>query len=82
MTYFNSVCNNNYLLSIILACICVIIVYFENKMSNKINSNIYYIKLLVLITVAVYSGIYLNNTNIVNIKQAENVNVNIGEPSF
>ena len=51
-------------------------------MSNKINSNIYYIKLLVLITVAVYSGIYLNNTNIVNIKQAENVNVNIGEPSF
>ena len=82
MSYLNYICNNSYLLSIVLSCLCVSIIYIENKMSEKINSYSYYIKLVVLISISVYCGIYLTNTNMNDIKKAENVNVNIGEPSF
>ena len=82
MNYFNYICQNDYLLSLSISVIVVGVIYLENKLNKKLSNNIYYIKLLVVIACGVYAALYLKSCNIKTIKKAENVNVNIGEPTF
>ena len=82
MDYFKQICNNDYLLSLTLSIGTVLVIYIENKINKKVEAYMHYIKLSVLIAIGIYIALYLKSCNIKTIKKAENVNVNIGEPTF
>ena len=76
--YYNMVMNNDFLLSGVVALICTILYYIENKRTKNVITNVSYLKVLVIVTVAVYLTLYLKNTKTV-LKESS---VKIGEPDF
>ena len=76
--YYNMVMNNDFLLSGVVGLICTILYYVENKRTKNVITNVSYLKVLVIVTVAVYLTLYLKNTKTV-LKESS---VKIGEPDF
>ena len=75
---YNSIINNDLMLSSSISIICIIIYYLENRRTNTPHNYNQYTKLLLLIFGAVYLVLYLKNKDI-TIKES---NVKIGEPDF
>ena len=76
--YINQVVNNNLLLSGVAGLICSLLYYLENKRNKTIVPYISYLKLVILVSLAIYGVLYLKNYNTL-IKESS---VKIGEPDF
>jgi hypothetical protein len=59
--YVNKVLENNYLLSLVVAIICTIIFYLENRRSKHKYENVSYLKLCGIIAVAIISVLFVKN---------------------
>ena len=76
--YYNMIMNNDFLLSGVVALICTLLYYIENRRTKNVITNVSYIKVLVIVAVAVYLTLYLKNAK-VTVKESS---VKIGEPDF
>ena len=74
----NKIIDNNLLLSGVVAIICAIIFYFENKRSKHKYENISYVKLIVLMAISIFFVLFIKNKKI----PIPDCNVKIGEPDF
>lgn len=76
--YINNILENNILLSGVVAIICTLLFYIENRRSDHKYENMSYLKLVILISVSIFFVLYVKNKKI----PVPDVNVKIGEPNF
>lgn len=76
--FINNILEKNILLSGVVAIICTLLFYIENRRSEHKYENMSYLKLLILITVSIFFVLYVKNTKII----VPDANVEIGEPNF
>ena len=76
--FINNILEKNILLSGVVAIICTLLFYIENRRSEHKYENMSYLKLLILITVSIFFVLYVKNTKI----KVPDANVEIGEPNF
>jgi len=76
--YYNTVIENKYLLSCVIAIICTILFYLENRRTKEKYENTSYLKLIVLIALTILFVLYIKDKKI-NIPES---NVKIGDPDF
>jgi hypothetical protein len=74
----NKIIENNLLLSGVVAIICTIIFYFENKRAKHKYENTSYIKLIILIALSIFVVLFIKNKKM----PIPECNVKIGEPDF
>jgi len=74
----NKIIENNLLLSGVVAVICTLIFYFENKRTKNNYETISYGKLIVLIGISIFFVLFIKNKKI----PIPESNVKIGEPNF
>ena len=80
--YVNKVLDNKFLLAGVVALICTIVFYLENRRVKHKYENVSYLKLCVLIAVAVIGVLFLKDKK-VSVKTPDtNVKLEIGEPNF
>ena len=76
--YYNMVMNNDFLLSGVVALICTLVYYLENRRTKNVITNVSSLKVLGIVAVLVYLTLYLKNSK-TTIKESS---VKIGEPDF
>ena len=76
--YINKVVESNVLLSLVVACICVIIFYAENRRTKKEIDKLSYFKLLAIIIISIFFVLFIKNKKI----PLPDSNVKIDEPDF
>jgi membrane-associated HD superfamily phosphohydrolase len=76
--YYNNVIENNYLLSGVVALICTLLFYFENRRTKEKYENTSYLKLIVLIAITILFVLYIKDKKI-SIPES---NIKIGDPDF
>lgn len=76
--YLANIINNDILLSIVISSICTLVIYLDHKRTNIIYNYTNYIKYIILISISVYIGLYLQKIKI-PIKESS---IKIGEPNF
>ena len=76
--YINNILEHNILLSGVVAIICTLLFYIENRRSEHKYENTSYFKLVILITVSIFFVLYVKNKKI----PIPEINVKIGEPNF
>jgi len=88
--YVNKVLDNNYLLSLVVAIICTIIFYLENRRSKHKYENVSYLKLCGIITLAIIGVLFVKNKKFPSTVDASSgtsnidtsVKLEMGEPNF
>jgi hypothetical protein len=82
--YVNKVLDNKFLLSAAVALICTIIFYLENRRVQHKYENVSYLKLCVLIAIAITGVLVIKDKKIsVTIPTLDtSVKLEIGEPNF
>ena len=76
--YYNNVIENKYLLSGVVALICTLLFYLENKRTTQKYENTSYLKLIVLIAITILFVLYIKDKKI-SIPES---NIKIGDPDF
>ena len=76
--YYNSIIENKYLLSSVVALICTLFYYLENNRTKKKYDNTSYLKLVLFISISILFVLYIKDTKI-TIPES---NVKIGDPDF
>jgi len=76
--YYNNVIENKYLLSGVVALICTLLFYLENRRTKQKYENISYFKLIVLISITILFVLYIKDKKI-SIPES---NIKIGDPDF
>ena len=76
--YYNNVIENKYLLSGVVALICTLLFYLENRRTKQKYENISYFKLIVLIAITILFVLYIKDKKI-SIPES---NIKIGDPDF
>jgi hypothetical protein len=80
--YVNKVLDNNYLLALSVSVICVILFYLENRRSQHKYENVSYLKLIVIIALAVISVLFVKNKKLSVKAPDTSIKLEIGEPNF
>ena len=78
---FKYICDNNIILSLLIACICTLVLYLDNKYNGIKKPLTAYVRVIVLIVLAINGVFYLKNKNLKDVK-CNYSNVKIGEPDF
>lgn len=78
---YKYICENNIILSLMVALICATIIYIDDKYNNVKKPIISYIKIIVLIVLGINGVLYIKSKNI-NDTKCNYSNVKIGEPNF
>ena len=76
--YYNNVIENKYLLSGVVALICTLLFYLENRRTTQKYENTSYLKLIVLIAITILFVLYIKDKKI-SIPES---NIKIGDPDF
>jgi hypothetical protein len=76
--YYNNIIENKYLLSGVVALICTLLFYLENRRTKEKYENTSYLKLIVLIALTIIFVLYIKDKKI-SIPES---NVKIGDPDF
>ena len=76
--YYNNIIKNKYLLSGVVALICTLLFYLENRRTKEKYENTSYLKLIVLIALTIIFVLYIKDKKI-SIPES---NVKIGDPDF
>ena len=76
--YYNNVIENKYLLSGVVALICTLLFYLENRRTTEKYENTSYLKLIVLIAITILFVLYIKDKKI-SIPES---NIKIGDPDF
>lgn len=76
--YYNNIIENKYLLSGVVALICTLLFYLENRRTKEKYETTSYLKLIVLIALTILFVLYIKDKKI-TIPES---NVKIGDPDF
>jgi hypothetical protein len=76
--YYNDVIENKYLLSGVVAVICTLLFYLENRRTKQKYENNSYLKLIVLVSITILFVLYIKDKKI-SIPES---NVKICDPDF
>ena len=76
--YYNNIIENKYLLSGVVALICTLLFYLENRRTKEKYENTSYLKLIVLIAITILFVLYIKDKKI-SIPES---NIKIGDPDF
>ena len=76
--YYNIVIENKYLLSGLVALICTLLFYLENRRTKEKYETNSYLKLIILIAITILFVLYIKDTKI-TIPES---NIKIGDPDF
>ena len=76
--YYNSIIENKYLLSCVVALMCTLLFYLENNRTKNKYDNTSYLKLVLFISVSILFVLYIKDKKI-TIPES---NVKIGDPDF
>ena len=76
--YYNNVIENKYLLSGVVALICTLLFYLENRRTTEKYENTSYLKLIILIAITILFVLYIKDKKI-SIPES---NIKIGDPDF
>ena len=76
--YYNNIIENKYLLSGVVALICTLLFYLENRRTAQKYENNSYLKLIILIAITILFVLYIKDKKI-SIPES---NVKIGDPDF
>jgi hypothetical protein len=80
--YVNKVLDNKFLLAGVVAIICTIIFYLENRRVEHKYEHVSYLKLCVLIAVAIIGVLFIKEKKILDKVPDTNIKLEIGEPNF
>ena len=80
--YLNKVLDNKFLLTGVVAIICTIIFYLENRRVEHKYEHVSYLKLCVLIAVAIIGVLFIKEKKILDKVPDTNIKLEIGEPNF
>ena len=80
--YVNKVLDNKFLLTGVVAIICTIIFYLENRRVEHKYEHVSYLKLCVLIAVAIIGVLFIKEKKILDKVPDTNIKLEIGEPNF
>ena len=80
--YVNKVLDNKFLLAGVVAIICTIIFYLENRRVKHKYEHVSYLKLCILIAVAVVGVLFIKDKKLLDKVPDTNGKLEIGEPNF
>ena len=85
LDHIKKIANNDFLLSISMAVVSIVILFIYNKTQNKHYDYVEYPKICVIVALCIYGSLFLKDKfkGIPSAtKDSINSNINIGEPDF